>query len=240
MQCFKRVAMPKIPKLLADLVASVNKKAVVTNIHYYHPQFKKIVFQGDDLKGLKCKPGAQIEPRVSDTDFRHYNPSAFDSSTGTCEMLIYLHKQGAGSRWAENVQPGEPVYLMGPANKISLNTSAPKVVLLGDETAIGTFLFMQNGLSKAQQLYGAVETEKHLQHLPQLVGLRLPVVVRRANRAEALLDIAAQYLPHTNAQFYLLGHAGTNKLLKRYLTQNGINSSQITTVKYWEEGRSGL
>jgi NADPH-dependent ferric siderophore reductase len=233
--------MSQIPKLFADIVSSINKKTKVQSTHYFHPRFKKIVLQGDGLKGLSCKPGAQLEPRVSDTHFRHYNPSAFDKKTGTLEMMIYLHQSGPGSEWAESVKAGDAVYFMGPANKISLDTSKESVVFLGDETAIGTFLFMQNGLAKTQKFAGAVETEASLKSITDTVELALPTVTKTNTNGEALLHwLEDNFEQNRSAQFYLLGNASANNLLRNYLKEKHITNSQITSVKYWAAGKVGL
>jgi NADPH-dependent ferric siderophore reductase len=234
--------MPTLPKFLADITAgSFMRKATVTEVHYYHEAFKKIAFCGEDLKKRDCKPGAQIEPRVSDTEFRHYNPSAYDVKKGTGEMLIYLHGNGPGSDWAEKLVVGDSIALMGPANKISLDTTRRKVVFLGDETAVGTFLFMQQGLEAGQQYAGAVETASELVHIPRLVGLNLPGIARQQTAGAALLSWLKENLEqHKDALFYLLGHSGTNKLLRNYLKEQDIPGHSIVTTKYWAEGRTGL
>jgi NADPH-dependent ferric siderophore reductase len=234
--------MPTLPKFLADITAgSFMRKAKVTEVHYYHESFKKIAFQGEDLKKRDCRPGAQIEPRVSDTDFRHYNPSAYDVKKGTGEMLIYLHGKGPGSEWADKLVVGDTLTLMGPANKITLDTKHKRIVMLGDETAIGTFLFMQNGMNAGQVLDGAVETTTELQHIPKLTGLNLKAVERGKENGESLVGWLRDNLDkNRDALFYLLGNSDANKLLRNYLKEQHVPGGNIVTTKYWTEGKTGL
>lgn len=234
--------MPELPKVLTDIATALfTKAATVTAVSYPDKQLKKIVFQGDALKGLKCAPGAQIEPRVSDTHMRHYNPSAFDSATGTMEMLIYLHGKGPGSAWADKVIVGDKINLMGPAMKVKLDNTQRNFVFLGDETTIGTFLFMQNSLASGQQFNGLIETEPNLLHLNQTVNLNLPTAARTAQRGEVLSKwLAENFDANKDAQFYLLGHNASNLQLRDYLKDKGIPNSKIVMRRYWADGMEGL
>lgn len=234
--------MPELPKVLTDITTALfTKPATVTAVSYPDKYLKKIVFTGDALKGLKCPPGAQIEPRVSDTHMRHYNPSAYNAATGTMEMLIYLHGMGPGSAWAEKIQVGDKLNIMGPAMKIQGDNSLSKQVFLGDETTIGTFLFLQNSLTKGQTFTGVTETELHLLHLNKTVGLNLPTAARTAQRGEVLVQwLKENYEANQDALFYLLGHNASNLQLREYLKDKGVPNSRIAMRRYWADGMEGL
>lgn len=172
---------------------------------------------------------------------RHYNPSAFDSATGTMEMLIYLHGKGPGSAWADKVIVGDKINLMGPAMKVKLDNTQRNFVFLGDETTIGTFLFMQNSLAGGQQFNGLIETELNLLHLNQTVNLNLPTAARTAQRGEVLSTwLAGNFDAHKDAQFYLLGHNASNLKLREYLKDKGMPNSKIVMRRYWADGMEGL
>lgn len=234
--------MPELPKVLTDIATALfTKPATVTAVSYPDKYLKKIAFQGDALKGLKCPPGAQIEPRVSDTHMRHYNPSAYDAATGTMEMLIYLHGMGPGSAWAEKIQVGDKLNIMGPAMKIQGDSSLAKQVFLGDETTIGTFLFLQNSLAKGQTFRGIIETEPNLLHLNNAVGLNIPTAARTAQRGEVLLQwLKDNYEANKGALFYLLGHNASNLPLREWLKDKGVPNSRIAMRRYWADGMEGL
>ncbi|RRB04643.1 siderophore-interacting protein [Larkinella rosea] len=237
--------MPKIPKMVADAMESVFKSLIhsveVQEVDYIHPKFKKIVFAGDNLKGLKYRPGWEIEIRVSDTDFRHYTPSFFDSAEGICAVLIYLHGLGPGSDWADSLQPGNRVKLIGPGRKIELDTSHQNYVFLGDETTIGLFLELQRGLAPHQKLNGVIEVDACLGELPRMAGLRLDAAQRTKKPGEALLewlDIKIDNL--RQSVFYVSGHAQTIQQIRRYLKEQGVSSRQLITRPYWADGKRGL
>lgn len=234
--------MPELPKVLTDIATALfTKPATVTAVSYPDKYLKKIVFTGDALKGLKCPAGAQIEPRVSDTHMRHYNPSAYDATTGTMEMLIYLHGKGPGSAWAEKIQAGDKLNIMGPAMKIHADESNNRQVFLGDETTIGTFLFLQNSLSKAQTFTGLIETQPDLLHLNNTVGLNVPTAARTAQRGEVLVQwLKDNYEANKDALFYLLGHNATNLQLRDWLKDKGVPNSRIAMRRYWADGMEGL
>lgn len=234
--------MPELPKVLTDIATALfTKEAKVTHIHYHDKYLKKIVFQSDALKGLQCPPGAQIEPRVSDTHMRHYNPSAYNGTMGEMELLIYLHGMGPGSAWASNIKVGDSINIMGPATKIKLDTTPGKLVFLGDETTIGTFLFMQNNLGNGQNFTGAIETEPDLLHLNQTVKLQLPNIARTDQRGSILMNwLNEHFETNKGAQFYLLGHNETNLRLRNWLKDKSIPNSRIIMRKYWADGKEGL
>jgi NADPH-dependent ferric siderophore reductase len=100
---------------------------------------------------------------------------------------------------------------------------------------------MQNGMSAAQVLDGAVETTTELQHIPKLTGLNLKAVERGKENGESLVGWLRDNLDkNRDALFYLLGNSDANKLLRNYLKEQHVPGGNIVTTKYWTEGKTGL
>lgn len=125
--------------------------------------------------------------------------------------------------------------------KIHADESHARQVFLGDETTIGTFLFLQNSMAKGQTFTGAIEAEPDLLHLNQTVNLQLPNVARTSQRGRALMNwLIENYEANQDALFYLLGHNASNLQLRDWLKDKGVPNSRIAMRRYWADGMEGL
>lgn len=243
--------MPRIPKWLGDTMETVFSRMIipvsVICVEYISPQLKKIVMQGDFAKA-KYTPGNVIEFRVTENDFRHYTISDFDKEKGLCEMLVYLHGQGVGSKWIENLKAGDNLKLMGPGGKMSYQFSFQQHFVFGDETSLGLMLCMEQAALKNKQLFfGLAELEK--EHLGWINFLNSESIKSTEscfkNPAQPAIDLLSQWKDYFNENindscFYLTGRARSIQQFRKFLMEKGVASKQIKTEPYWAEGKKGL
>ncbi len=52
-------------------------------------------------------------------------------------MLFYVHNQGVGSKWVEQLKVGDNYKLIGPGGKTALRTDVDFHFIFGDETSLG-------------------------------------------------------------------------------------------------------
>lgn len=88
----------------------------------------------DSIKRFKCK--------VAELEYRDYTPAEWNAETRECTMYIETGHNGAGSRWAQNLQEGDDV-LIGPAHAAPLPGREGKILCLGDGSALGHFLSLR-------------------------------------------------------------------------------------------------
>ncbi|MEO0493066.1 MAG: siderophore-interacting protein [Actinomycetota bacterium] len=97
---------------------------------------------------------------------RTFTPVALDEDELTIDIV--RHPGGAISDWSETAEPGDPCAVSGPGRGETIDESAERYVLLGDETAIPAI----------EQLLGvipaSIEVEVHLEVEHPDARLRLP------------------------------------------------------------------
>lgn len=243
--------MPRLPKWIANGMEKVFSHMIhpvtVTHTQYFDKALKLVRFEGD-LSKTKFNPGNIIEFRVSDTDFRHYTPSFFDKNTGVCEVIFYLHQQGVGSHWAENLKPGHQTKLMGPGGKISFKNDSTYHYCWGDESSLGLAYCLQQVATRQQKNFKSL-LELHLnhQHWTEKLGLHALVVGKSdTNPAQETIEYLNQVNQQTwqrewqPATFYLTGRAKSIQQFRNTLRQKGVSSQQILIEPYWADHKKGL
>lgn len=80
---------------------------------------------------LKCK--------VDEFEYRDYTPAWWEAEKGICTLYVETGHNGAGSRWAQRIRPGDQV-LVGPAHAAPLPAKQGKVLALADGSALGHVL----------------------------------------------------------------------------------------------------
>lgn len=240
--------MPKIPKWLGDTMEAVFSKmvhpATVVAVEYIPPRLKRVVFSGP-LQQLKFVPGNVVEFRINDREFRHYTLSGLDRDRGQCEVLFYLHDRGQGSRWAAQLQPGDPVKIIGPGGRIKYKQEQQYHFFFGDESSAGLVqCLQQEALRLGHQYLAVLELEKsHREWLRQTGIVAVPVNKSyESPAADAIthMEGMVHFEPWLKGMFYLTGRAKSIQAMRRYLLGKGVASSRIQCEPYWAEGKKGL
>ncbi|MEM1137640.1 MAG: siderophore-interacting protein [Bacteroidota bacterium] len=242
--------MPTVPKWIANNLERVFRSqfhpVIVVETEYLDKQLKKVRFEGD-LSNTSFKPGNVIEFRVSETAFRHYTPSFFDKDKGVCEVIFYLHGLGVGSDWANELQKGDNVKLMGPGGKMSLQKDQRNHFFFGDESSLGMVNFLKNEVEKQGKAYRCIlELDVDHQSWPTLFNLKTKVVnpsfVYPAKEAIEALKILndAEWEQWQQASFYLTGRAKSIQQFRKILKAKGVSSKKIHTEPYWGDNKKGL
>ncbi|MGI9624329.1 MAG: siderophore-interacting protein, partial [Acidimicrobiales bacterium] len=122
------------------------------------PRMMRVVVGGSELDGLEIHdPAASIRllvpsgevfevPKWNGNEFlladgrrpviRTFTPVSLDSTGHELTIDIVRHPGGAISTWVEAARPGDPCAVSGPGRGESIDATAERYVLLGDETAI--------------------------------------------------------------------------------------------------------
>lgn len=80
------------------------------------------------IKRVKCK--------VDDWAYRDYTPANWNPDTRICTMYIESGHDGAGSRWVQQLRPGNDIGL-GAAHAAPLPAKEGKILCLADGSALG-------------------------------------------------------------------------------------------------------
>ncbi|MDR6197607.1 siderophore-interacting protein [Siphonobacter sp. SORGH_AS_0500] len=143
--------MANLLKKAADgLLSKMFDQATVLSVRSWEPStLHEIVIHAptiamekwDSIKRFKCK--------VAELEYRDYTPAEWNADTKECTMYIETGHNGAGSRWARSLQAGHQLFI-GPAHAAPLPGKPGKILCLGDGSALGHFLSLQQ-LTNADQ-----------------------------------------------------------------------------------------
>ena len=242
--------MPRIPKWLGDTIETVFSRMItpadVTSVECIFPELKKVVMKGDFLK-TNFIPGSVVEFRVTATEFRHYTVSDFDKEGQTCEMLVYLHGRGVGSKWAQNLKVGDRLGLMGPTNRMKYKSGYKEHFIFGDETSLGLMQFMSNQAEHSRHKYFCLaELDASNYRWPDALGISATVVDKEYDPAARFAVEFITGKPEAfweqwkDSAFYLTGRAKSIQAVRKALVAKGIAMKNVFTEPYWAEGKRGL
>lgn len=234
-------------KWLGDLsqktFKSAYKSTVVTEVEYYDKYLKRIRYQGDDLKPVDWKPSQEVEFRVTDTEYRHYTPLCWNNIEGYTDVLFYLHGKGPGSLWAERIEVGEEILLIGPGGKFVMPPEADHVVMMGDETTLSAFKGMSDRLPHSIHKTCVLELGETSLQWAVKIGLSATVLETLSAERGLIQEIWLEDYLHENQEkntYFLSGNANTIKKLRNLLIKAKVPPKQIFSKPYWMEGREGL
>jgi NADPH-dependent ferric siderophore reductase len=183
-------------------------------------------------------PG-QPRPLMRTYTIRRYDPAA-----GEIDVDFVLHGDGAGSEWAEDVQPGGFVALAGPGGRpYQPAMDAAWYVIAGDESAlpaIGTLLErLPSGMPV--QVYAEVPEAGDELAWSSQAQVQTAWLPRNSDGAtvgalvcEALLSAPR---PQGDGRVWLACEAAVMRRMRKHLLDAwGMDPSQIVTRGYWKLG----
>lgn len=240
--------MPRMYKWLGDLsekfFSSYYKQTIVSEVEYYDKKLKRVRYKGEELKNVNWQPAQEIEFRVTDTEYRHYTPMLWNKKEGYTDVLFYLHNKGPGSLWADKLEIGDKVTLIGPAGKFVANKNHKKVIMMGDETSLSTYYGMQELLKPNNNVICVLEMGKERASWADKIGLKSIILNNNTDEIGKQSEIwLKKFIQNSDAKeyiYFLSGNANTIKILRRILIKIVINSKQIFTHPYWAKGKKGL
>lgn len=229
-----------------NILDRIMPPVAVIGVEYICKDLKKIVLEGDFSK-VKHNTGNVIEFRVTDKDYRRYTLSSLDRENGVCEMLVYLHDRGVGSRWVEGIKVGDTARILWSESKIRYQCARTKHFVFGDESAAG---LMQCIAHEAQwhghEYHCIAELEDDHFYWMDALNVQATLVEKEYEPAAqyAITSIAEMdacfWQQWHGAAFYITGRAKSVTAVRKALMQRGIAMKNIFTESYWAEGKRGL
>ena len=181
---------------------------------------------------IKCKVGT--------LSYRDYTPSGWDAETHTCTLLIHTAHHGAGSRWAQLLQPGDTISYRGPGSSHQQPATTRQICFLGDETTIGHFLALQQLAKPGTAIGGAIvlgEAHHRQEFHDYFPGWGVQPLQKNAQGDYRELDSWVDALvpqEHTDTVFYLAGYVPGVLRLRKQLRRKGFTGSQVQAQGFWD------
>ncbi|WDF53737.1 SIP domain-containing protein [Mucilaginibacter sp. KACC 22063] len=183
----------------------------------------------NEVNYMKCK--------VDNFTYRDYTPAGWDAETQTCTLFIDTAHKGPGSIWAQNLKQGDQISYIGIAStkQTPVNTSA--VICLGDESALGHMLALQQLTQPVTRLTGAITMESETNRNLFSEYFKSPITtVSKSDKfghhslTEWLLQ---QSYDLENTIFYLAGNNTMVMQMRKLLRNQGYGNNQIKAQGFW-------
>jgi NADPH-dependent ferric siderophore reductase len=234
------------PGLLESAVFRLfTRSAQVLGIEDIGGCFRLVTLGGEALRNAGWVPGDKIQIQLGGWTQRTYTPMAWDAENGRTRILIHLHGDGPGARWARALRIGGDCIIFGPRKSVRLRGPQAKVILFGDETSLGLAAALADQMS-APTVLGLFEVSNPADSAPVIerLDLKHAALCTRAagdghfsaleTRMSALLQA------HTEADVVLTGRAGAIQRMVRLLKDRDIDAGRRHSKAYWAPGKTGM
>jgi NADPH-dependent ferric siderophore reductase len=222
---------------IADFVARHGRDASVSQVTWISPSIVRLRLAGPALRGLRLDPGDKVKLRVAEGVLRSYTPFAYDPDDGRFDLTLFDHGDGAAARWGRTAHLGTATTVVGPKSSLGLAEGRDWAVFLGDESTLGLWRALADGLGPRAHVTGAVELDAVDLDAPAALDLPLDPVIR-ADRGDALSRwLATHAKPEGDGAYYLSGQADTVRRLRQQLLDAGTHPRRIQLKPYWGKKR---
>lgn len=224
----------------------------------------RVVVGGPELDGLELPepaasvrllvpwPGEDFElPTWNGNEFlladgrrpalRTFTPVALDGAELTLDIV--RHPGGAISDWAETAGPGDPCAVSGPGRGETIDETAQRYVLLGDETAIPAIEQLLGVIPASIEVEAHVEIEHPDARLPLPHHDRATITWHDAVDAEppgaSLRRAVTASAVDAGTRVWAAGEAAAVQAIRKHLFDERNTPRSHTTIRgYWKVPRS--
>jgi NADPH-dependent ferric siderophore reductase len=222
------------------------RQARVDSVEELNPKFRLITLSGDALKNVTWTPGDKVQVQLGGWVQRTYTPMDWVQEEGRTRILVYLHADSPGTRWARYLRVGDACTLVGPRKSLVLPQVHRPAVFFGDETTFGLARALRSTTRKAEDVEFLFEVSTPCESLEALehLGIANAHHCVRGDDEGHLPELETRMLEllnsHHPAQFVLAGRSIAIRRLSQALKQHGCYASQFHTRAYWAPGKKGL
>lgn len=211
----------------------------------------RVTLGGDELSGFNS-PSADDHIKLffpvpgGEAARRDYTPRHFDREALTLSVDFALHEGGAGSNWAQQAKPGDPLEIGGPRGSTVVSVPGAWWLLIGDETAlpsVGRRLEEMAGGTRVTTLMAVTgsEEEQELKTSSDLTALWVHRPDTRAADPEPVLKAARELrLPPGPGFVWIAAETEVARVLRAYFIDSvGHPPEWMKAAAYWSRSPEG-
>jgi NADPH-dependent ferric siderophore reductase len=213
-------------------------QARVTEVTAPSANFRRVVLEGEGLTHAKWSPGDKIQVFLADGEMRTYTPLLWDAQRGLTALMLYVHGDAPGARWAKTVAPGAAVQFFGPRKSLKLAEAQGPKILFGDETSFGIAAAFWS-LRQGSDIELMFEVSREGECWTVLESMDLKATLIERTPADAHLSVAVERLQAAQLAGFtpiFTGRAQAIQSMQRSLGR----SFRGPTAAYWSLGKRGL
>lgn len=219
-------------KATAFLMSRMGKTAYVSSITNITATLLQVdLYLPEPLSNWRSTQHLKCE--IAKLAYRDYTLAHWDAATQTATLLIHTGHNGAGSNWARQLQPAQPVLYAGPGGGIHQPATEGKLVCIGDASAIGHFASLYTRRHDNQPFHVLVTAAPG--EVPPVVSeMPLQVITYSpASYNEQLTAWLHQYnISSKGTTFYVAGYIPLVIQAKKLLKHQG--AGRIKSAGFWK------
>jgi len=212
------------------------------------PSIVEVVLHGPAALAGVAGNDVMVRVGAHDETFtrRRYSVRSLDETRDEFSLWVSTEHVGPGSDWAERAQAGDPVDVIGPRGKITLDPAADWHLFMGDVSGLGAFYRLAQSIEAPGRAIFIVEIDHDEDALTASFDEALGVTGIFVNRHERERDdpagllsgLAAFAFPPDLGHAYLFGEFSIVRVLRSALIDRGLDAEAISLKAYWRRGRS--
>jgi len=221
------------------------RQAHVLDIKDIGHAYRIVTLGGDSLRDISWTPGDKIQIQLGGWVQRTYTPMDWDAENGLTRILVYMHADAPGTRWARTLCEGDNCVIFGPRKSIDRSRLRGPVLFFGDETSLGvaTALFNDASAPAAQMLFEVstfADTQPVVEQL-RLNDAHLCARMENDRHLPQLETYVSSFLQaNPEADIVLTGKATSIQYITRLLRQRNAGTNRRQSKAYWAPGKAGL
>lgn len=228
-------------KAVALMEGPFIRQATVLAIRAWQPEsLLEVDLHLPDCDMSKWDSAQHIKCKVGPLAYRDYTPSGWDAETRTCTLFVHAAHEGPGSRWVKGLKAGDTIAYRGIGSSHHRPVAGKRLLFLGDETAIGHFLALQQLAASRAAVGGAIllkEPHHRAEFGQYFPGLGLQALRKGHAGDYTALGHWVEALPpseYSETVVYLAGHSPAVIQLQKQLRQKGFLSGQVRAQGFWD------
>jgi NADPH-dependent ferric siderophore reductase len=232
------------------------RKLQVLRVTDLTPRMRRVTLHGPELTGfislgtddhVKLLFATTPEEQAALEDFtpggdsdgprpamRDYTPRRYDPVSGELDIDFVLHGDGPAATWAEQVQPGQSLYIAGPRGSMIVPDIFDSYLLIGDETALPAISRRLESLQAGRRALVVVEIQDDAERQTLESQAHIEVVWVVRGQQDLMQVVAGLQLPAGELYAWVATEAALSRKLRRVLLDDlGVNEAAMKAAGYW-------
>lgn len=173
---------------------------------------------------------------------RTYTPRRFDADARTLEVWFVLHGDGPAAQWAADAKPGDRVAIGGPGGRFTVDATATRWWICGDESALPAVATLIEALpaGASAQVHLEVEGTEDQIDLTTPPGVAVTWHHRAgADSGETLVAAVQSAVLDEETHVWAACEASAVRRIRTHLVADRpLPRAHVTTRGYWRVGEA--
>ncbi|UII29598.1 siderophore-interacting protein [Fulvivirga ulvae] len=238
--------------LIKTILKQILKEGRVSGNEKISDSVYKISIQSEAVKSINFVPGYFLRIVIGITEdslqredaVRSYSVWNIDQTSGTMDIAIATHSQGAGAGWAARQREGDSVHFAWKKGKFLVDSSADSYLMIGDLSALSHLYMIRRNLPENKQVESIVYSQQLSELFADIDGRQpLDFYQMPQNPIIKIITQVNELIPKMKGKkmVYIAGDSRVCTALNRYfLKELNWGTKQIKVKPFWNPDKKGL